>query len=135
MRRGSGRDQPKPRWPSTLAGETLFDAATGISPFAPAPPVCAVSRKGPRRPARGDEQGPAAGRAPDVVFGVRVSQYADYTESPMPRASTPWGRVRLHVENVVAAPTRVHTIPKGALIMVISTRFSISTDGYEESND
>jgi len=46
-----------------------------------------------------------------------------------------WGRVRLHVENGVAAPTRVHTIPKGALIMVISTRFSISTDGYEESND
>ena len=51
----------------------------------------------------------------------------------MPRAST--RRVRLHVENGVAAPTRVHTIPKGALIMVISTRFSISTDGYEESND
>jgi hypothetical protein len=46
-----------------------------------------------------------------------------------------WGRVRLHVENGVAAPTRVHTIPKGALIMVIGTRFSISTDGYEESND
>ena len=45
-----------------------------------------------------------------------------------------WGRVRLHVENGVAAPTRVHTIPKGALIMVISTRFSISTEG-EESND
>jgi len=43
--------------------------------------------------------------------------------------------VRLHVENGVAAPTRVHTIPKGALTMVISTRFSISTDGYEESND
>jgi hypothetical protein len=43
--------------------------------------------------------------------------------------------VRLDVENGVAAPTRVHTIPKGALIMVISTRFSISTDGYEESND
>ena len=46
-----------------------------------------------------------------------------------------WGRVRLHVENGVAAPTRVHTIPKGALIMGISTRFSISTNGYEESND
>ena len=46
-----------------------------------------------------------------------------------------WGRVRLHVENGVAAPTRVHTIPKGALIMVISTRFSISTGGYEKSND
>ena len=44
-------------------------------------------------------------------------------------------RVRLHVESGVAAPTRVHTIPKGALIMVISTRFSISADGYEESND
>ena len=38
-------------------------------------------------------------------------------------------------ENGVAAPTTVHTIPIGALIMVISTRFSISTDGYEESND
>jgi len=46
-----------------------------------------------------------------------------------------WERVRLDVENCVAAPTRVHTIPKGALIMVISTRFSISTDGHEESND
>ena len=46
-----------------------------------------------------------------------------------------WGRVRLHVENGVAAPTRVQTFPKGALIMVISTRFSIGTDGYEESND
>ena len=45
-----------------------------------------------------------------------------------------WGRVRLPVENGVAAPTRVHTIPKGAWIMVISTGFSISTDGYEESN-
>jgi hypothetical protein len=42
--------------------------------------------------------------------------------------------MRLHVENGVAAPTRVHTIRKGALIMVISTRFSICTDGYEESN-
>jgi hypothetical protein len=44
-----------------------------------------------------------------------------------------WGRVRLDVEKGVAAPTRVQTILKGALIMVISTRFSISTDGYEES--
>ena len=49
-----------------------------------------------------------------------------------PRA---WRRVRLRVENSGAAPTRVHTIPKGALIMVISTRFSISTDAYEEKND
>jgi len=45
------------------------------------------------------------------------------------------GRLRLHVENGVAATTRVHTIPKGALIMVISTRFIISIDGYEVSND
>lgn len=51
-----------------------------------------------------------------------------------PRVHT-WGRARLHVENGVAAPTRVHTITKGALMMVISTRVSISTDGYEESND
>jgi hypothetical protein len=43
--------------------------------------------------------------------------------------------VRLHVENGVAALTRIHTIPEGALIMVIGTRFSISTDDYEESND
>jgi hypothetical protein len=41
----------------------------------------------------------------------------------------------LRVENGVAAPTRVHTIPKGALIMGISTRFSIRTDGHEEGND
>jgi hypothetical protein len=39
------------------------------------------------------------------------------------------------VENGVAAPTRVHTIPRGALTMGLSTRFSISTDGYEQSND
>jgi len=43
--------------------------------------------------------------------------------------------VRLDVENGVVAPTRVHTIPKGALMMVISARFSTGTDGYEESND
>ena len=53
----------------------------------------------------------------------------------MPRCVLAWGRVRLHVENGVGAPTRVQTIPKGALFMVISTRFSISTNGYEESND
>jgi hypothetical protein len=46
-----------------------------------------------------------------------------------------WGRVRLDVEDGVAAPTRVHTIPKGALMMVISTGFSTGTDGYEESDD
>jgi hypothetical protein len=45
------------------------------------------------------------------------------------------GTGEVHVENGVAAPTRVQTIPKGALIMVIGIRFSISTDGYEESND
>ena len=54
---------------------------------------------------------------------------------PDARCVRVWGRVRLDVENGVAAPTRVQTIPKGALTMVISTRFSISTDGYEESND
>jgi hypothetical protein len=48
------------------------------------------------------------------------------------KACTP---VRLHVENGLAAPTRVHTIAKGALIMLINTRFRISTDGHEESND
>jgi hypothetical protein len=67
--------------------------------------------------------------------GVRVSQPPDYTESPMPRASTSGERVRFHVENGVAVPTRVHTVSKGALIMGISTRFRISTDGYEEGND
>ena len=67
--------------------------------------------------------------------GVAVSQCPDYTEGPMARASTRGDGVRFRVENGVAAPTRVYTIPKGALIMVISARFSISTDGYEESND
>jgi hypothetical protein len=66
--------------------------------------------------------------------GVRVSQCPDYRK-PDARCVHAWGPVRLHVENGVAAPTRVHTIPKGALTMVISTRSSISTDGYEESND
>lgn len=55
--------------------------------------------------------------------GVRVSQCPDYTEKPDAACVHAWGRVRLHVENGVAAPTRVHTIPKGALIMGITTRF------------
>jgi hypothetical protein len=90
------------------------------------------------RCAPGDEQGPEAGRAPDVVSNQRgrprfpVPRLHGKPDAPCVPA---WGRVRLHVENGVAAPTRVHTIPKGALIMVINTRFSISTDGYEESND
>jgi hypothetical protein len=90
-----------------------------------------------RGSAVGDEQGPAAGRAPDVVSNQRggprfpVPRLHGKPDAPCVHAR----RVRLHVENGVAAPTRVHTIPKGALIMVISTRFSISTDGYEESND
>ena len=86
----------------------------------------------------GDEYCPAAGRAPGVASNQRGRPRfpaPDYTESPMPRASTSGERVRFHVENGVAVPTRVHTVSKGALIMGISTRFRISTDGYEEGND
>src|SRR3979490_770793 len=85
----------------------------------------------------GDEEARRGGRAPDVVSNQRgrprfpVPRLHRKPDAPCVHA---WGRVRLHVENGVAAPTRVHTIPKGALTMVIGTRFSISTDGYEESN-
>jgi hypothetical protein len=86
----------------------------------------------------GDEQGLAAGRAPDVVS--EPARASAFPSAPTTRKARCPVRPRvgtggLHVENGVAAPTRVHTIPKGALIMVIGTRFSISTDGYEESND
>ena len=67
--------------------------------------------------------------------GVRRFPVPRRNGKPDGRCVHAWGRVGLDVENVVAAPTRVHTIGKGALIMVMSTRFSISTDGLEESND